>query len=188
MVRDFSSEPVDEATLTAVLDAGRRAPSAGNTQGTDLLVLEGSQRDAYWDVTLSSERRTGFRWPGLLVAPVLCVVLVDPDAYVERYGEADKLHSGLGESESMWPLPYWFVDGGAAAEAILLGATASGLGACLFGLFDHESAVLERFGVPSHHRAVCTIAIGHSGADVEPSQSALRSRRPLESVVHRGRW
>ncbi|MCH7789042.1 MAG: nitroreductase family protein [Acidobacteria bacterium] len=188
MVRDFSAEMVDEASLTMLLDAARRAPSAGNTQGTDLLVLEGRECEAYWEVTLGAERRTTFRWPGLLVAPVLCVVLVDPTAYVQRYSEPDKRHSGLGVDEAAWPVPYWFVDAGAAAEAILLGATASGLGACLFGLFDHERAVLERFDVPAHYRGVCTIAIGHPGDDARASRSTLRTKRSLESVVHRGRW
>jgi nitroreductase len=188
MVRDFSEEPVDEGSLTALFNAARRAPSAGNTQGTDLLVLEAGEREAYWDVTLDAQRRDSFRWPGLLAAPVLCVVIVDPTAYIERYSEPDKHHSGLGSGEDAWPVPYWFVDGGAAAEAVLLGATALGLGACLFGLFDHEPAVLERFGVPSNHRAVCTIAIGKPGHDLKPSRSALRTKRSLESVVHRGRW
>jgi nitroreductase len=188
MTRDFSAGPVETELLLRVLEAARGAPSAGNTQACDLLVLEDQQRDAYWDVTLPVERRSAFPWPGLLRAPVLCVVVVDPLAYVARYGEPDKRRTGLGEGVDRWPVPFWFVDGGAAAQSILLAAATASLGACLFGLFEHERAVLDRFDVPATKRAVCTIAIGRPGEADQRSASVARPRRTLESVVHRGRW
>ena len=51
-------------------------PSAGNTWALDLVVLRGDGIDAYWDVTLAD--RGGFRWPGLLRAPVIVIPTVDP--------------------------------------------------------------------------------------------------------------
>ena len=95
MVRSFSSRPVDEAVLDRVLDASRRAPSAGNSQGLDLVVLVGDETARYWDVTLPAERRSSFRWPGLLRAPVLVVAVTDPQAYVARYAEGDKTTTNL---------------------------------------------------------------------------------------------
>ena len=74
MVRAFEPRPVPPDVLDRVLDVARRVPAAGNTQGLDLVVLEGPEQTArYWDVTLAAERRDGFRWPGLLDAPVLIV-------------------------------------------------------------------------------------------------------------------
>ena len=62
MVRSFSTEPIAPEALGAVLDAATRSPSAGNSQGLDLVVLEGPDRTArYWDVTLPASRRAGFR-------------------------------------------------------------------------------------------------------------------------------
>ena len=67
MARSFHDEPVDDATLERVLDAARRAPSAGHAQGTELLVLQGSAaRTRFWDLALPEERRADFAWPGLL--------------------------------------------------------------------------------------------------------------------------
>jgi nitroreductase len=188
MQRNFDARPVPSAALDALLDQARRAPSAGNAQGTAFVVLEGPAQTArYWDLTLPPERREGFRWPGLLAAPTLVVVLTSQAAYVDRYAEPDKVASGLGGAAGAWPVPYWHVDAGMAVQTLLLGAVDAGLGACFFGLFDHEAAVLHALGVPEGWRAVGTVALGHALPD-EPGRSAGRARRPLDEVVHRGGW
>ena len=188
MVRAFTGDPVDPAVVDGLVDLARRAPSAGHSQGWAFVVLSGPEETArYWDVTLPAERRDGFRWPGLVAAPVLVVVLVRPGAWVERYAEDDKARTGLGDGEAAWPVPYWWVDGGMAVENLLLGAVEAGLGACFFGLFDHEAAVLAALGVPASWRAVGTVALGHPAPD-EPGRSSSRGRTPLSEVLHRGRW
>lgn len=190
MVRSFRADPVDPSTVDHLCDLARRAPSAGHSQGVDLLVLEGAEQvGAYWNVTLPPDRRPGFRWQGLLRAPVLIVVVVDPEAYVTRYSAPDKASTGLGGGVERWPVPYWWVDAGAAVEHLLLGAVEARLGACLFGLFEHESAVRSRFGVPDGRRLVATIAIGHPDPTAdEPGRSTARPRRTLVDVIHRGGW
>lgn len=188
MVRAFTPDPLAPAVVDHLCDLARRAPSAGHTQALGLLVLQDrSARDRYWDATLPEPRRSGFRWQGLLAAPVLIVVAVRPGAYVERYAEVDKAVTGLGAGPEAWSVPYWWVDAGAAIEHLLLGAVEEGLGACLFGLFAHEQAVAEAFGVPDDHRLVGTVALGHPAAS-EPGRSSRRPRRPLHDVVHRDRW
>lgn len=188
MVRAFGPDPVAPATVHRLCDLARRAPSAGHSQGLSLLVLDRPEAVArYWDTTLVSLRRASFRWQGLLDAPVLVVVAVRPATYVERYREPDKVATGLGEGTDAWPVPYWWVDAGAAVEHLLLGAVDAGLGAGLFGLFEHEAAVSAAFGVPDGWRLVATVALGHPAPD-EPGRSAGRARRALEEVVHHNRW
>ena len=188
MTRAFTPEPVERVIVDRMLEAARRGPSAGNTASIEFLVLEGQEQTGrYWDTTLPVERRSTFPWPELLHAHVLIVPWVDPAAYVRRYDEPDKTNTGLGASTDAWSVPYWFVDGGAAAMALLLASENEGLGALLFGLFEHEDAVRVAFGVPSGLRALGAIAIGHRAPD-RPSQSAGRVRRPLEKIVHRGSW
>lgn len=185
MVRAFTDADVDVTLVDQLLDLARRAPSAGNTQPWEYLVLRGSDVDRYWDTTLAD--RSAFRPRGLLAAPVLIVPYVRPSAYPERYSESDKSATGLGAGPAAWPVPYWWIDGGAAVENLLLAATAADLGACLFGQFDHEPAVRAAFGVPDDRRALGTVAIGHPAPDV-PGRSASRARAELEQIVHRGRW
>ncbi len=188
MVRAYDGRPLDPATLDRVLDAARRAPSAGNAQGLDLVVLAGPAETArYWDVALpAGPVRTRFRWQGLLDAPVLVLPVVAPGAYAERYAEVDKAATGLGSVEA-WPLPYWLVDGGMAVQSLLLAAVDQGLGALFFGLFERERPVLDALGVPADRRGLGVVALGHPAPD-EPGASAGRPRRDLGDVVHRGRW
>jgi nitroreductase len=115
------------------------------------------------------------------------VVLVRPDAWVERYAEPDKASTGLGAGSGAWPVPYWWVDGGMAVEHVLLGAVDLGLGACFFGLFDHEAPVLAALGVPDGWRGIGVVALGHPAAD-EPGRSATRPRHQVDAVLHRGGW
>ncbi len=139
MVRAFTDQPVAPALVDELIDLARRAPSAGNTQPWQFVVLEGADTARLWDVTLPPERRAGFRWQALLSAPAVVVPVIDPDAYVERYAEGDKAATGLGEGADAWSVPYWWVDGGMAVHGLLLAAVDAGLGALFFGLFDHEA-------------------------------------------------
>jgi nitroreductase len=184
MVRAYEDRAVPDDVLDRVLDAARRAPSAGNSQGVDFVVLTGDDVRRYWSITLPDPE--GFGFDGLLTAPVLVIPLVSAARYTARYSEGDKAAHGLGD-ESAWPVPYWWVDGGAAVQNLLLSVVAEGLGACFFGLFDHEADVLAWLGVPDDRRALGTVSLGYPAPD-PPGLSASRPRRPLGEVVHRGRW
>ena len=188
MVRAFTDAPVATEVVDGLIDLARRAPSAGNSQGVEWVVLTGPDETArYWDVALPEEKRSTFGFPGLVTAPVLLLALVRADTWVERYGEPDKATHGLGTGDDAWPVPYWWVDGGMAVEHVLLGAVDAGLGACFFGLFDHEPAVFAELGVPDGWRALGAIALGHPAPDA-PGLSAKRPRRTVDEVLHRGGW
>ncbi len=188
MVRRFLDRPVPPDVVDRILGASLRGPSAGFAQGTDLVVLEGADTGRYWDVTLPAERRAGFPWPGLLLAPVLVIPVADPAAYVARYAEPDKAATGLGVAPDAWPVPYWIVDTAMAAMLTLLATVDEDLGALFFGIFDHEDAVKEAFGIPADRRPIGTIAIGHPDPADRPSRSASRPRREPGEAIHRGRW
>lgn len=188
MVRSFTDAPVDESARDALISALLCGPSAGNTRSLEVLVLEGNHVASYWDTTLPASRRQTFPWPRLLHAPLLLVPYVRPGAYVERYGEPDKAGTGLGDGADAWEVPYWWVDGGAAVENVLILVKSFDLGACFFGQFDHEPAICTQFGVPTGYRAVGTIAVGHPDGDDRPSVSAARQRPDTSEIVHWGSW
>lgn len=188
MVRSFSPRPIPPEVLTQVLDLARRVPAAGNTQGLDLVVLEGEETQRYWKTSLPDEQRATFPWPGLLDAPVLIIPVGSPSAYIERYSEPDKARTGLGASEAAWGVPYWYVDTAFAAMITLLAAVDAGLGALFFGQFEHEHALKLALGIPEDRRPVGTIAIGYAAEEQRSSVSSRRPRRRLDEVVHRGGW
>ncbi len=185
MVRAFEPTPLPPEELDDVLDRARRAPSAGNTQAVRFVVLDSPEtRALYWDTTLPHERRSGFRWQGMLDAPALVLVTVQPEAYVTRYGERDKATTGLGSSAEAWAVPYWWVDAGAVVQNVLLLAVDRGWGACLFGPFDHEPALRHALGVGEGIRLVATIALGLALTD-EPGRSTSRVRPSRSEVIRR---
>ena len=128
MTRAYTGQPVAPETVDHILDLARRGPSAGKTESLHFLVLEGGDVARYWNTTLAPEKRPSFPWPQLLDAPALIVPWVEPGAYVRRYAEPDKATTGLGATEDAWSVPYWWVDGGAAAMTVLLAVEDAGLG------------------------------------------------------------
>jgi nitroreductase len=188
MVRAYERRSVDPDALDRVLAAARRAPSAGNSQTVDLLVLDAEEdRARFWDLSFPiAEARASFTFQGMFDAPIVIVPLIEPEAYARRYAEPDKVRAGLDRLEA-WPAPYWWIDGGAAVMNVLLAAVDEGLGALFFGLFVHEDEILRAFGVPEGYRALGAITLGHPLPDV-PGVSSGRARRTLDEVTHRGRW
>lgn len=176
MVRDFQDRPVPAGAVDRLLAAARRGPSAGFTQGVDLLVLDGP---AYWEVSRPAD---GFRWPGLLRAPVVVVVYGSRAAYEARYAEPDK-----PSFTGTWPAPWWTVDASFAAMLLLLAAVDEGLGACFFAV-ARPAEVAAAFRVPDGYVPVGAVAIGYPAATDRPSASLRRGRRSAADVVHRGGW
>ncbi|MBA2281726.1 MAG: nitroreductase family protein [Acidimicrobiia bacterium] len=193
MCRAFAPEPIDPAVLRRIIDAGRLAPAAGNTrEGRAFVVLEGAETSRYWDVTLPAARRGSFGFPLLFAAPVIVLLCVRPDAYAARYSEPDKggLAATLGRGAAAWPQPFWWFDGGTAAQAVLVAAADEGLGGLVFSPGDDEVAVLDALGVPTGWRVACTLALGHPapGEQRAGRSSARRRRGSFDEVVHRGGW
>ncbi|HEY4001475.1 MAG TPA: nitroreductase family protein [Candidatus Xenobia bacterium] len=182
MVRAFRRDPVPPEVVERILDNGRRAPSAGHTQGWAFLVLEGADTERFWNATF--EDRSGFKWPGLFLAPLLIVPLSHRQAYLERYAEPDK--GWTDQDEARWPVPYWHIDTGFAAMLMQLTAVDAGLGCLFFGIFKTE-AFRRAFGIPDEYTPIGALAVGWPAED-RPSASVSRGRRPLPSVVHRGGW
>ena len=186
MVRHFDPRPLSGEVLDRILHSATRAPSAGFSQGLDLLVLEG--RDAvrgFWQATADPRFATPY---SNAEPPAIVLVLSDRQAYLDRYAAPDK--AGLGmDVEEGWPVPYWDMDAAMAVMLMLLTAVDEGVGAWWFGVFHGAAALLRDLGVPEGRRLVGAVALGHPAADDRPSGSArTRARRPPDQVVHRGRW
>jgi nitroreductase len=190
MVRTFTDLPVDRPVLDRVLDAGRRAPSAGFSQGTAFVVLEGTaQTEPFWTMTAppAAVPGAGGRWARLRRAPVVVVPLAHRQAYLDRYAEPDK--AGLGmDREDAWRVPYWLVDTAFATMAILLAATDAGLGALFFSLGGGEAELLAHLGVPAGFDPIGAVALGWPADDDPRSPSLARGRRDRAETVHFGRW
>ena len=184
MVRRYQDRPVPRDVLLRILDTGRRAPSAGFSQGHTFVVVtaEAGRRAiaalAEEDVYLAK----GYE-PWLSSAPVHVVLCADGDAYKRRYASADKAGS---VDPKEWPVPYPMVDAGASLMLLLLGTVNEGLAAGFLGAhrLDGIGALLS---LPPTVIPVGLVTIGYPAPD-RASSSVAVGRRPLGEVVHWERW
>lgn len=192
MTRAFSTQPVESKLISQIVDFASRAPSAGKTQGWHALVITSNDTAKFWDDTLAVEKRESFRWKQLLDAQVIALVFADPLAYVERYSENDKAHTGLGASAEAWPTPYWTVDASFAAMTMLLAAEDAGLGALFFAVFSGEQQLRTRLCVPDNLQLIGAIALGwpleSDALNASASASASRPRRSADQIIHLNGW
>jgi nitroreductase len=187
MVRHFDPRPLPAEVLDRILHSATRAPSAGFSQGLDLVVLEGPEAvRGFWRTTADPRFATPY---STAEPPVIVLVLSDKQAYLDRYRAPDK--AGLGmDVEEGWPVPYWDMDAAMAVMLMLLAAVDEGIGAWWFGVFHGAGALLRDLGVPEGRRLVGAVALGHPATDDRPGGGSARTRRrrPPDQVVHRGRW
>lgn len=183
MVRSYRAAPIDPAVVNRILDAARRAPSAGFSQGVELIVVtsEAGRRRLAADAHEADFLARGFD-PWLSVAPVHIVIACNPDTYRNRYGQADKKASTPPDE---WTAPYWWIDAGAVLMMLLLAAEDEGLAAGFLGshAFDDLAGIT---GIPAEYEAVGLVTVGHAA---EPARRPKTPRRrPLPQVEHMETW
>ena len=186
MVRNYRDLPVDDETLARILGRASRGPSAGFSQGvTFVAVTDAATRREIAKLAGEDEYVSEGFDPWISRAPVHVLICVRKGAYLERYREADKdgEHGPKGTEEG-WPIPYWWVDGGASMMLLLLAAVDEGLAAGFLGAHNVE-AIEKLLGIPDDVSPVGIVTIGH-GAPDRRSGSLDRGRR-TDTVRHE-RW
>jgi FMN reductase [NAD(P)H] len=185
MVRNYTDEPVDQAVLERIAVAALRAPSAGNSQAIGVVVVtDEATRNAI--ASIADEPgyvEAGFD-PWISRAPGHIVISVSEKVYRDRYSEPDKL--GPGGEEIDWPVPYWWVDAGAAMMAVLLASVDEGLAAGFLGVHS-VPALSDLLGIPDHFHPIGIVTVGHPAPD-RRSGSLDRTKKTPADVVFSDRW
>jgi nitroreductase len=159
-IRDYADRPIEGDVLDRILDAGRRSPSAFNRQPWDFLVVTGHP----------ALDELAAVWPGaghvVRSATTIAVVTpIEPDPDRARWAEFD-----LGQ----------------AMMAMAIVATDQGV-ASAHAIIGDQDRLRASFGVPETHRGAYLLALGYPASGSLTPIERL-DRRPLEDVVHRGRW
>lgn len=157
-IRSFSSKPVSDEQLRLILEAARHAPSAGNCQARDIIVV----KDAGVRKQLSAAA-LGQKF--IEEAQLVLVVCANTERSGRRYGERGRLL-------------YCLLDAAASVENILLAVNALKLGACWVGAF-HDDLVCRILNLPKYLRPIAIIPIGFPAEPIEPI-----TRMPLKDFVH----
>ena len=158
-IRAFKNIDVSDEIVEKLIDAARWAPSAGNIQPWEFIVVR----------NLDAKRRlaeAALNQTFIEEAPVVIVVCADYQRSARGYG-------------SRGATLYCIQDTAAAIQNIHLAAIALGLGTCWIGAF-REEPVKKLLGIPDGVRPVAIIPVGYPA-----EQPAPRPRRPLNEIIHR---
>jgi nitroreductase len=160
-VRQYTDQPIAREDLERICEAGRRAPSAGNGQPWNFVVVTG--RGELIELAKVWERG-GRHIAGS--AATIALVAREPENEVQR---------GL--------LLY---DLGQATMNMMLAAADLGIGSGHSAVSDQQQAQ-RVLGFPDGYLAVYLIGLGYP-ADRPLRPIARPARRPFDEVVHWGRW
>ena len=158
-VRAYDPKPVEEEKVQKILEAGRLAPTARNSQPQVVYaVVSEEARSALAGVT-----------PCTFNAPLVFVIGYDPAVCA-----TGKIYEGFSFGE---------MDSAIVCTHMMLEATDLGLGSCWVGWFN-EAEVKAALKLPEDFRAVALLPVGYAAANAGPS-AMHSSRKPLESYVHK---
>lgn len=135
-VRDYRTDPIDDADLARVLEAARLAPTACNKQPFRLAILRTAER--------REDLARIYHRPWFVQPPwVIGVLAVNDEAWVRKDG---KNHAEI--------------DAAIVMDHIVLAAADRGLGTCWVCNFD-PIAAREVLGLPPNVEPVAFTPLGH---------------------------
>lgn len=182
MVRDYLPTPLDSQQLLQVLERALRAPTAGHSQGVSLVAVTEQEKRAAIARAADEAAWVARGYPAWLsVAPAHVVLCAEPDVYRQRYQESDKNSARHPDS---WPVPYWYVDAGAAFMTLLLAAAEQGWAAGFQGIHNFHN-LAELLGLPAGAHPLGVVTLGHA-ASRRAGSSTRRGTRA--GRIHWQQW
>jgi nitroreductase len=159
-IRKYTDESVSDDDVKNLLKAAMAAPSAGNQQSWEFVVVR--DRD-----TLNI--MTGFH----------------PSGGYNMLGHAPLAVVVCGDLKKQLYEGYWVQDCAAATENILIAAQSLGLGAVWLGVYpkkDIIGKVKNLLGLPENIMPLSIISVGHPAEEKKPSS------RYDEARIHHNTW
>jgi len=160
-VRQYTSQPIARGDLERICEAGRRAPSAGNWQPWNFVVVTGRAQL----IELAKAWELGGRQ---IASSAATIALAAKEPVDER--QRDLLMYDLGQ----------------ATAIMMLAAADLGIGSGHSLVVDQQQAQ-RVLGFPDGYLAAYLIGLGYP-ADRPLRPLARPDRRPFDEVVHWGRW
>ncbi len=163
-IRRFQNRSVEPEKLVEIFEAAKMAPSWGNLQCWELVVVQ-DQEDKKTIAGLLTKKNPATKCTES--APVVIAVCGNP------------LRSGYYNDQQVTRYQHWFMyDLGLVSQNICLKGAELGLGSVIVGSFDHQAAE-ELLKIPSGYELVALIPMGYP----DHAPSAPR-RREITDFVH----
>lgn len=154
--KKYTSKQVEAEKITAILEAGRLAPTAKNLQEQRIYVIQSE------DVLAKIDKLTPCRYG----APTVIVVAYDKNNVFTYPG--DKYDSGAEDATIV-------------ATQMILAAADEGVDSCWLNYFDPDK-VSEALGLPENEVVLMLMDIGYAAEGAGPLPNH-ESRKPLTDTV-----
>ena len=154
--KKYRERPIEEEKLTAILEAGRLAPTAKNLQEQHIYVLQSPEALAKVDALT----------PCRYGAPTVLLVAFDRNNVFTYPG--GKRDSGVE-------------DAAIVATHMVLAAANEGVDSCWLNFLDPEKTA-EAFGLPENEEVLMLLDLGYAADGAGPLPNH-ESRKPLSETV-----
>ena len=158
-VRKFTPDPLPEAVILAILNAGRRAQSSKNTQPWQFIAIT--------DKTILIALSECGEWAGHLAGAALGVAILTPDP-------SEKFQT--------------MFDAGQAAAYMQLAAWELGVGSCPASIYEMEKA-RQTLGFPPEYHLRIALSFGYpQEGEILEKAPKKGGRKALNDMVHWQTW
>lgn len=157
-IRKYKDKEIDDNLINKIVEAGIWAPSAGDLQAWEVIVVKGEQSKTNLCIC-------GYLRDFIAEAPIILVICAHTQKSGAFYGERGREL-------------YCIQDAACATQNMLLKIHELGLSACWIGSFEEES-VSEKMEIPKGVRPVAMIPIGYPDENPVPPP-----RREIKECIH----
>lgn len=158
-IRKFTNQSVPEEIIKQLLQAGMAAPSAGNEQPWQFIII--TERELL-------DKIPTFHRHAQMIKQASIAILVCADTSLNKYD-----------------VDFWIQDCSAATQNILLAATAKGLGSVWLGVYPRKERVdnlRQLLHIPEHVVPFSLLPIGY------PAEDRLPINRYKKERIHYNKW
>jgi nitroreductase len=175
-IRRYKADPVDDKKINAILEAGRWAPSWGNSQCWRFVVIRDAKVKAALSASLMPLKLPDKEIPNPGAAAINTVPVVI--AVCAEMGKSGCKPVGGSDGQYVTDKGDWFMfDTALAVQNMVLAAHAQGLGTVIMGLFDAAKAE-KAINVPKGYRIVAVFPVG-----VPEQEGKAPPRKELAEIV-----
>ena len=178
VVRNYLETNEEFPNLSDIPKLTIKIPTAGFSRGIEIISVENKQNIKKLAIYANEESylKKGYgKW--LSNSKAIFLILINEEAYHERYKELDKQNQ---TSSSNWSVPYWYVDAGAAMMNCMLLVEETGLKSGFLGSHNMEiQKIKSLLVIPEDIEILGFVTAGVEGDSANLKKENLNKKKLL---------
>ena len=178
VVRNYLETNEEFPNLSDIPKLTIKIPTAGFSRGIEIISVENKQNIKKLAIYANEESylKKGYgKW--LSNSKAIFLILINEEAYHERYKELDKQNQ---TSSSNWSVPYWYVDAGAAMMNCMLLVEETGLKSGFLGSHNMEiQKIKSLLVIPEDIEILGFVTAGVEGNSANLKKENLNKKKLL---------